>query len=149
MISEYSEKLRDPRWQKKRLQILERDEWACQRCGDTNSTLVVHHRRYLPDKEPWDYPDELLITLCKECHEYEKENTPIVDHDLLAMLHTLFLSDDIYSLSVGFHQMELQHSHEIVASAYEMALSSPYIQKGLIEKLFTSFKSNVKEKISG
>ena len=41
MPSEYSQKLKDPRWQKKRLQILERDEWNCQICHDNESTLVV------------------------------------------------------------------------------------------------------------
>ena len=30
MASDYSEKLKDPRLQKKRLQILERDNWTCQ-----------------------------------------------------------------------------------------------------------------------
>ena len=43
---EYAEKLKDPRWQKKRLEILERDAWVCQKCFDTKSTLHVHHRIY-------------------------------------------------------------------------------------------------------
>lgn len=30
----YSQKLRDPRWQKKRLEILERDSFTCQHCHD-------------------------------------------------------------------------------------------------------------------
>lgn len=42
----YIEKLRDPRWQKKRLQILERDGFACQSCYDTETTLHVHHCTY-------------------------------------------------------------------------------------------------------
>ena len=33
----YSEKLKDPRWQKKRLEILERDNFRCQYCGDKNA----------------------------------------------------------------------------------------------------------------
>ncbi len=65
-------KYRDPRWQKKRLDILSRDEFTCQICYDTKSTLHVHHRMYgTPDCEPWDYPDFLLITLCETCHEDE------------------------------------------------------------------------------
>ena len=39
----YSEKLRDPRWQKRRLEILERDAWQCQACLSTAKTLHVHH----------------------------------------------------------------------------------------------------------
>ncbi len=67
----YSEKLKDPRWQKKRLEILERDDWRCQACGDKKSTLNVHHTTYFPGCNPWGYPDVLLITLCDTCHSYE------------------------------------------------------------------------------
>lgn len=62
----YAEKLTDPRWQKKRLEVLSRDGWSCQRCSDTSSTLHVHHKRYTG--EPWDAPLEDLVTLCAECH---------------------------------------------------------------------------------
>ena len=65
-------KYKDPRWQKRRLEILERDDWACQKCFDPDSTLHVHHRYYEKDKEPWEYPDDALITLCEDCHEGEK-----------------------------------------------------------------------------
>lgn len=40
--SEYLEKLKDPRWQKRRLEIFQRDEFTCQVCFDTESTLHVH-----------------------------------------------------------------------------------------------------------
>jgi len=65
----YSEKLKDPRWQKKRLEILERDEWACKRCGNNEKTLHVHHKKY--HKEPWNAKNEDLRTLCEECHKVE------------------------------------------------------------------------------
>ena len=63
----YSEKLRDPRWQKKRLEIMNRDEFTCQACSDSKSTLNVHHMQYHGD--PWDAPNESLETLCELCHE--------------------------------------------------------------------------------
>ena len=69
----YAEKLRDPRWQKKRLEIFERDDWKCRNCGDTTSTLHVHHRRYAKGRDPWDYDERELVTLCEECHEVEPE----------------------------------------------------------------------------
>lgn len=62
----YSEKLRDPRWQKKRLKILERDEFKCCLCGDDKTELQVHHLKY--NGEPWEAKDEDLETLCKHCH---------------------------------------------------------------------------------
>jgi hypothetical protein len=65
----YSEKLKDPRWQKKRLEILNRDKFACQDCFETTKTLHVHHLDYEQGADPWDYPDNYLITLCEDCHE--------------------------------------------------------------------------------
>jgi hypothetical protein len=62
----YSEKLKDPRWQKKRLAILNRDSWKCHYCGDEETTLHVHHLKYA--KEPWDAPLENLQTVCEHCH---------------------------------------------------------------------------------
>lgn len=70
MQKSYSEKLKDPRWQKKRLQILERDDWRCQNCFDKEKTLHVHHLCYMEKKDPWDYEENYLLTLCHECHEY-------------------------------------------------------------------------------
>jgi hypothetical protein len=68
----YSEKLKDPRWQKKRLEILNRDEWNCRFCGEEEKTLHVHHISYFGD--PWEAPDKMLITLCKECHQKEDKS---------------------------------------------------------------------------
>jgi 5-methylcytosine-specific restriction endonuclease McrA len=64
----YSQRLRDPRWQKKRLQILERDNWACRCCGTTTKTINVHHVVYVRGKDPWDYKDDSYQTLCNDCH---------------------------------------------------------------------------------
>lgn len=65
----YQEKLTDPRWQKKRLEIMHRDSFTCQLCGDTETTLNVHHKKYLANTEPWDYPNDNFQTLCKHCHQ--------------------------------------------------------------------------------
>src|SRR5574343_587120 len=69
----YSIKLRDPRWQKLRLFVLERDNWTCQKCLAKNKTLTVHHLYYIPNRDPWDYPEDILITLCETCNQYEYE----------------------------------------------------------------------------
>jgi len=67
----YSEKLRDPRWQKMRLKIMERDNFTCRKCLSTTETLNVHHKEYRPGCDPWEYPPEILITLCEPCHKGE------------------------------------------------------------------------------
>jgi 5-methylcytosine-specific restriction endonuclease McrA len=66
-MSTYAELLKDPRWQRKRLEILNRDEWMCM-CGDTTTTLHVHHRYYVKGRDPWEYPDFCYVTLCETCH---------------------------------------------------------------------------------
>ena len=63
----YSEKLQHPKWQKKRLEILNRDNFTCTKCGDTETQLQVHHLKYTG--EPYDAPNENLITVCKYCHQ--------------------------------------------------------------------------------
>lgn len=75
----YSEKLRHPLWQKKRLNILERDNWKCQFCSCDTRNLQVHHVLY-KKRDPWDYPDYLYQTLCDKCHAERQELTDkIVD----------------------------------------------------------------------
>lgn len=69
----YYEKLRDPRWQKRRLQIMERAKFACEYCFDDKATLNIHHILYRKKTDPWDYLDHELICLCERCHLAEEE----------------------------------------------------------------------------
>jgi hypothetical protein len=64
----YREHLKDPRWQQKRLLILERDEWTCQQCGRNDLPLNIHHTEYKSGRMPWEYEEVFLITLCHACH---------------------------------------------------------------------------------
>lgn len=68
---DYREQIKSPKWQKRRLEILQRDDFTCQICGNKDKTLHVHHATYIPDRSIWEYPDEMLITLCEDCHEIE------------------------------------------------------------------------------
>jgi hypothetical protein len=69
----YSKKLQNPRWQKKRLEIMKRDHFQCKLCKDDETELQVHHKNYINGNEPWEYENNELITLCSHCHlEIEK-----------------------------------------------------------------------------
>lgn len=83
----YSNLLKDPRWQKKRLEVLERDDWTCLSCGDSTSTLHVHHGFYRKNCSPWEYPNSSLHTLCEECHGDERGvlNDKIALSDVLSI----------------------------------------------------------------
>lgn len=97
--SSFWAKYKDPLWQKKRLDILSRDEWACQMCLDDKSTLHVHHRYYLKGREPWDYENECFVTLCEKCHEYETAELPAAAHDLVLCFKKKFYSDQILEIA--------------------------------------------------
>jgi 5-methylcytosine-specific restriction endonuclease McrA len=70
----YLSLLKNPRWFKKRKEILDRDGHKCRNCGATKN-LHVHHKQYHYHKStktqtlPWDYDDKYLITLCEVCHD--------------------------------------------------------------------------------
>lgn len=64
----YSEKLKDPRWQRKRLEIMSAADFRCEDCKRSDSTLDIHHCAYIKGKEPWEYDVTLLMCLCSGCH---------------------------------------------------------------------------------
>lgn len=69
---------RSQKWQKMREYILIRDQYKCQRCGDTGS-LEVHHKIHLTPYNIHNADITLneknLHTLCRNCHfaEHEEE----------------------------------------------------------------------------
>lgn len=69
----YKEQLLSPNWQRKRLEIMQRDDFACKCCQDNESTLHVHHKRYVKGRMAWEYPNAELVTLCWSCHSTAHE----------------------------------------------------------------------------
>lgn len=84
--SGYQKKLRSPKWQKRRLEILQQANWKCSNpacpswihqhseyvkgsIGSEPPSLEVHHLYYKWGQEPWDYPDVAFLVLCEDCHD--------------------------------------------------------------------------------
>ncbi len=92
----YSDKLKNPKWQKKRLQILKRDNFTCCLCGDKETELHVHHNSYKGN--PWDIKNEELKTLCKHCH--------LIAHEIKSnniRVHKYFYDDcNVWCISVFY-----------------------------------------------
>jgi 5-methylcytosine-specific restriction endonuclease McrA len=82
----YFKLLETPEWKERRREILERDNYTCQKCGQQGNgkhdphckldpptgalnPLHVHHIRY--NGLPWEAADEDMITLCRNCHMEE------------------------------------------------------------------------------
>ena len=81
----YSEKLQDPRWQKKRLEVFQRDDFRCTTCKNTTVSLQIHHLEYIGSIDPWEYPMDMLTTLCRDCHGREQQR-PRYETDLITSL---------------------------------------------------------------
>lgn len=64
----YSDQLKHPKWQKRRLEILEAADWKCEDCGSTNSQLEIHHCFYIQGINAWEHGRDLLICVCHGCH---------------------------------------------------------------------------------
>lgn len=97
---DYKEQLKSPKWQKRRLEIYQRDNFTCQICGATDKQLHVHHLEYIHGNDIWDYDDSLLITLCDNCHNKEHDLFNEVD-GLNILLHDIRMS--------GFTNVEIKY----------------------------------------
>jgi hypothetical protein len=65
----YAQQLRHPLWQRRRLEVLQRADFTCERCGSTSTELHAHHKTYIRGRMAWQYPDDLLECLCDPCHD--------------------------------------------------------------------------------
>lgn len=134
-MSNYSDLLKDPRWQKKRLQIMERDNFQCQICGDIDSTLNIHHLWYKQGVPPWEYENKHLVTLCETCHEIEREERDSSEKDLILILRQSgFSSIELRDLCSGFINIEHQYNDLSMSSLIRYFISNLKAQK-IISKI--------------
>jgi len=87
----YFEKLKDPRWQRKRLEIMERDGFRCVSCDTDENTLNVHHKIYRKNTDPWDYEDDNFILYCENCHTvlHQEKNVLMKNIDTVEKMRRL------------------------------------------------------------
>ena len=96
----YSEKLKDPRWQRKRLEVMQRDGFKCRDCGSSHETLHVHHCHY-EKGEPWKTNLRFLLTLCNECHQTRQE----LENDAKMMLGEIMANTPLFGTSQKPHEL--------------------------------------------
>ena len=90
----YSFLLERREWRAKRLKIIARDNYSCKGCGRHQGPdvhLQVHHLHYIYGRDPWEYKDSELVTLCESCHSQEHSDhlVPVyrLDGDNLVEVH--------------------------------------------------------------
>lgn len=109
MEKSYADKLKDPLWLAKRREILERDNFTCQSCGDQDGIMQVHHEFYFDNTEPYDYPNSALVTLCKGCHEVEERNRKQTYKNLCtAIADAGFTREDVEKLTWTFRNINVK-----------------------------------------
>lgn len=107
----YTQKLLDPRWQRKRLEKLQAEDFTCELCGDSESTLHVHHKGYFVGRDPWDYEKNQLAVLCNACHEAQHDMEDVLA-DLVSRLPLdgPYCREEIANLIAGYTGLELATS---------------------------------------
>lgn len=140
-MSAYTDKLKDPRWQRMRLVVFARDGWACQRCGDTETTLDCHHLYYTNGAEPWEYEPDALLTLCHPCHDMETFDRQRVEMLLLQSLkRQAFLADDLLRLATPGSNYKLGRSAFL--KYLEIAWVEPSMHAELMHKIHEHIDTN-------
>jgi hypothetical protein len=133
-MTTYAQKLRDPRWQKKRLEVLESADWKCQSCSSGMKTLHVHHKQYIKGREPWEYDLTNFEALCEDCHQESHVDKDLIN-EILAALPSLMwqrvasllagyafehISDDVLSRTFSAHDYE---AGKLAASLADLDIS--------------------------
>ena len=66
-MTSFAAKFKDPRWLRRREEIIAAADYQCQDCGATDTdALDVHICYFEQGREPWEYPDEAYRCVCTE-----------------------------------------------------------------------------------
>jgi hypothetical protein len=137
---DFQAQYRRPEWQRKRLEIMDRDGWACTHCDNPGRELQIHHAFYSGKRKPWEYPDESLHTLCKECHE----EFEIIRKRMLEEIGTLPLSLPMQVLGyivAAKHDENDLYDRQFKIETYEMGVGVSHYW-GLPEELLMAMASD-------
>jgi hypothetical protein len=113
----YAQQIKDPRWQKKRLEVLELQGFKCQECDATDQELHVHHPFYKRGAMIWEYDTgEELMCLCQKCHK----NAHAIDEELKKSLSILSYNHKLRILGYvdGFQRPPRVGSQESYMDGY-------------------------------
>lgn len=142
MSLSYKENLLDKRWKEKREQIVRRDGNQCKNC-QSEYNLQVHHC-YYDSKEPWEYEDQSLVTLCQKCHEYETLYLDKMKKMMNDAISRKGVSADIFdSLVFAFQNCHLHGDDKTAWRALCWAIRTPPIMIAIIDAFKSMEDKNV------
>lgn len=132
----FAEQYKHPKWQKKRLEILKRDNFECRLCTDTETKLDVHHINYEKAHKPWEYPDDNFTTLCSPCHEHIGKLNKLIRKAIVCRYE--------FFLFHSFLQISINNPTKDCAVAVELISENPSVAGDVI-KLIRSLKAKGKK----
>ena len=148
-MSNYWQKLQDPRWQKLRLKVMEQNDFRCEVCGDAQSTLNVHHNEYFKGRDPWDYSVRQLSVICQPCHETFHSSVDLYkligsfarldgpdSREELGFLLAGYMGFDYEAVLVCLEQDHHAHTHIL----YESGVKAKKLYKKSFQKLLKDIK---------
>jgi len=126
-MSSYNSKLRDSRWQRKRLEVMERDGWECCSCGASGDgvTLNVHHIYYDKGVDPWEYPSDSLITWCEDCHKKRHDSMKIING------HLSWCTEDVYNPLLNY----MNEASQMFSLIAKSGLTTSEIKEAVLSKI--------------
>ena len=126
----YREQLLHPNWQRKRLEVLDAAGFACEKCGDKETTLNVHHNRYIKGRMAWEYERSELRCLCQPCHEKEHSLRELLDR-------LLMVKSDSLVVAIGLLAGYLEGCLDLDEADYQAAIevAEPWVDPGILASL--------------
>ena len=134
----YAEQIKDPRWQKKRLEIMERDKFMCRSCFSEEDTLHVHHTMYFKNRLIFDYDNRYLLTLCEDCHE---SITIAINNSKELLAYSQYWSTDFFYELVDIIKILAKKRH----NPYTMQCISVFLDKATSDQIEEYIKTDLKE----
>jgi len=111
----YSDQLKSPKWQKKRLDILNLRGFKCEKCNCEENQLHVHHRFYLKNRKAWEYDNDVFQVFCHICHENEHKKEDQKKFEIsdiwlfFIQRYELVNNQNVLSLLELMHSMETRY----------------------------------------
>lgn len=107
MAKSYRSQYLDPRWQKKRLEVFQANDFLCGVCHNGERTLHVHHKQYIANRDVWDYEIEQLACLCETCHKVVHESTDLLNEIISRLPDEPTFRNETAFLIAGFQSIKV------------------------------------------
>jgi hypothetical protein len=137
----WKEQIKSPKWQKKRLEVLNLRGFKCEECKNEDKTLHVHHRFYISGRLIHEYDNDVLQVLCEDCHKKEHvkktDNTVHEEYlDLIKLIKdhkSIYNEDILYDLTFILEEICESDSSSGFITDLSMAFNNGFSEKIAID----------------